>query len=227
MEPLGLAVIVGLLFVKESGLPVPVPGDLLVLGLGVGAAQGQFDPVLALGAAIVATVIGGCIQFALLRGPGRRTLLAVAGRFGLSEARIDRQAERFRRRGATAVAIARMTPGVRIVAVAGAALAAIPFTRFVVGLSGGNTIFTTGHFALGVAFGAAAPAVAGGVAPVVASLVVLGIVGLVGWRTLAIRRARRVARSPESDAAGGGAAADWSDACCPACLALALAAPRP
>jgi len=97
MEPLGLAAIVGLLFVKESGLPVPVPGDLLVLGLGVGAAQGRFDPLVALAAAIAATIVGGCVQFALLRGPGRRVLLAVLRRVGLSEARIERQAERFRR----------------------------------------------------------------------------------------------------------------------------------
>ncbi|TMC64069.1 MAG: hypothetical protein E6J17_04090 [Chloroflexi bacterium] len=221
MEPLGLAAIVGLLFVKESGLPVPVPGDLLVLGLGVGAAQGRFDPLVALAAAIAATIVGGCVQFALLRGPGRRVLLAVLRRVGLSEARIERQAERFRRRGASAVAVARMTPGVRIVAIAGAAVAAIPFARFAAGLAGGNTVFTGGHFVLGLAFGAAAPSVAAGVAPVVLGLVVLAAIGFGGWRVIARRGARGSA--PATDEA----ASDWSDACCPACLALAWAAPRP
>jgi membrane-associated protein len=226
MEPLGLAAIIGLLFVKESGVPVPVPGDLLVLGLGVGAAQGRFEPLVALGAAIVATVVGGCLQFAMLRGPGRRVLLALARRVGLSEARIERQAERFRRRGASAVAVARMTPGVRIVAIAAAAVAAIPFVRFAAGLAGGNTVFTGGHFMLGLAFGAGAPAIAAGIGPVVVGLVVLAAIGFVGWRVLA---RRRTAGSSELRAPGAAAdaASDWSDACCPACLALAWAAPKP
>jgi membrane-associated protein len=218
MDALGLAAIVGLLFVKESGLPVPVPGDLLVLGLGVGAAQGRYDPLVALAAAIVATIVGGCIQFALLRGPGRLVLLTLARRVGLSEARIERQAERFRRRGASAVAVARMTPGVRIVAIAAAAVAAIPFARFAAGLAGGNTVFTGGHFLLGLAFGAGAPAIAAGIAPVLVGLVVLAAIGFVGWRVLARRRAA---------GSTGDTASDWSDACCPACLALAWSAPKP
>jgi membrane protein DedA with SNARE-associated domain len=226
MESLGLAAIVGLLFVKESGLPVPVPGDLLVLGLGVGAAEGRFDPVVALIAAVAATVIGGCLQFALLRGPGRRALLAVANRVGLSEARIDREAERFRRRGASAVAIARMTPGIRIVAIAAAALAAMPFVRFAAGLAGGNTVFTGGHFLLGLAFGAAAPAIAAGVAPVIVGLVVLGAIGLVAWRAIAVRRARRAGLAAASPAVPP-VAADWSDACCPVCVGVAWLRPKP
>ena len=211
---LGLALVVGLLLVKEAGVPVPVPGDLLVIGLGVGAGQGRFEPAVALAAAVAATIIGGCLQFALLRGPGRRALLGVLRRFGVPEARIEAQADRFRRRGATAVALARMTPGIRIVAIAAAAIAAIPFARFAAGLAGGNTVFTAGHFALGMAFGAAAPAVAAGALPVVLGLATLGVVGFLGWRLLRRRRA--------GGATGEGTGPDWADACCPACLALAV-----
>jgi hypothetical protein len=35
---LAVASLIALLFVKEAGLPIPVPGDLLVLGAGVAAA---------------------------------------------------------------------------------------------------------------------------------------------------------------------------------------------
>lgn len=218
MEPLGLglALAVGLLLVKEAGVPVPVPGDLVVIGLGVGAAQGQFQPAFALAAIVAATILGGSLQYALLRGPGRRLLLGTLRRLGVPDARIEAQADRFRRRGAAAVAVARMTPGIRIVAIAAAAIAAIPFGRFVAGLTVGNLVFTSGHFALGLAFGAAAPAVAAGAAPVVVGLVVLAIVGLFGWRWLVRRRG--VAR------AEGALAPAWADACCPACLALAAIA---
>jgi membrane protein DedA with SNARE-associated domain len=220
MEPLGLglALAVGLLLVKEAGVPVPVPGDLVVIGLGVGAAQGQFEPALALGAIVAATILGGSLQYALLRGPGRRLLLGTLRRLGVPDARIEAQADRFRRRGAPAVAVARMTPGIRIVAIAAAAIAAIPFGRFLAGLSVGNAVFTSGHFALGLAFGAAAPSVAAGAAPVAVGLVLLAVVGMLGWRWLARRR-----RSAGTGAASGPA---WADACCPACLALAGIADR-
>jgi hypothetical protein len=38
MEPLALAGIVALLLVKEAGVPIPVPGDLVVVGTGAALA---------------------------------------------------------------------------------------------------------------------------------------------------------------------------------------------
>jgi membrane-associated protein len=224
MDPLsfGLAVVVGLLLVKEAGVPVPVPGDLLVIGLGVGAAQGQFDPVVAIVAVVVASIIGGSIQFMLVRGPGRRVLIGLLRRFGVPESRIERQTERLRRGGARAVAIARMTPGIRIVAIAAAGLAAMPFARFVVGLSGGNSIFAGGHFLLGLAFGSAAASIASGLVLPVVILIALVAVGFVGWRLIARWRARRADAEP----AIPGETADWTDACCPACLLLGAGVTR-
>ena len=43
MDALGLGGIAGLLFVKEAGVPVPVPGDLVVLTAGVAAAGADCD----------------------------------------------------------------------------------------------------------------------------------------------------------------------------------------
>jgi len=212
---LGLAVVIGLLLVKEAGVPVPVPGDLLVIGLGVGAAQGRFDPVVAIVAIVVASIVGGSIQFLLIRGPGRRLLVGLLRRFGVPEERIERQTDRVRRGGARAVAIARMTPGIRVVAIAAAGLAAMPFARFALGLSGGNAVFAGGHFALGLAFGSAAASIAGGLVVPIVALGVLVLVGFVGWRLIARRRA-----------GAAGEAADWTDACCPACLLLGAGVTR-
>jgi membrane-associated protein len=212
---LGLAVVVGLLLVKEAGLPVPIPGDLLVIGLGAGAAQGRFDPVVAIVAIFVASIVGGSIQFLLVRGPGRRVLVGLLRRFGVPDERIERQTERLRRGGAGAVALARMTPGIRIVAIAAAGLAAMPFARFALGLSGGNTVFAGGYFVLGLAFGSAAASIAAGlVVPIVVLIALVGI-GLVGWRFISRRRQGST-----------GEIADWTDACCPACLLLGAGVTR-
>jgi membrane protein DedA with SNARE-associated domain len=216
---LGLVLVVGLLLVKEAGLPVPVPGDLLVIGVGVGAAQGRFEPLVAVVAVVVATIIGGSMQFLIVRGPGRVALLRVLRRFGVSEERIERQAERLRRGGAGAVAVARMTPGVRIVAIAAAGLAAMPFGRFVLGLTGGNAVFAGGHFALGMAFGAAAASIVAGLLAPLVMLAGLVVVGFGGWRFIARRRRGRGPGVVEP-------LADWTDACCPACLVLGAGVTR-
>jgi membrane protein DedA with SNARE-associated domain len=79
-------------------------------------------------------------------------VLAVASLIFIKEAGI-RQTERLRQGGARTVAIARSTPGVRIVAIAASALAGIPAPAFIAGLAIGNALFIAAHFALGYLIG--------------------------------------------------------------------------
>jgi membrane-associated protein len=208
-----LIALVTLILVKEAGVPVPVPGDLVVIGAGVAASRGDFEPVVALGAIVVASIAGGIVQYGLLRSVARPLVLRVLARFGSAE-RLDRQADAFRQRGAGSVAVARMTPGVRIVAIAASALARIPAVAFVGGLAVGNVVFISAHFALGYLVGEPVIAFVGGALGTVAVVgLVLAAMGLVGWLLLARRRGR--ARPASATIAS------WADACCPACLTLA------
>ena len=224
MDALGLGGIAALLFVKEAGVPVPVPGDLVVLTAGVAAAGGSIDPVVGLVVIVVAGIAGGIVQFGLVRGPGRALLLGVLRRVGVPSARIDALAARMGRRGATGVAVARMTPGVRVVAIAAAAIAAIRFGRFAVGLTVGNAVFVGAHFALGFAVGKPAIALVSGLAGAVAVVVVLAIVGGLGWWLIGRRRRAGAGAAAVLDSP---AAASWVDAACPACLLLAVARIEP
>jgi LPXTG-motif cell wall-anchored protein len=214
MEPIALVGLAALLLVKEAGVPIPVPGDLLVIGAGVALAG---DPPLALVALILILLVGyvgGSVQFLLVRRVLRRALLAVLAFAGVRQERVDALAERLRRSGASGVAVARMTPGVRIAAIAAAGLAAMPYPAFLVGLVAGNGVFVAGHFGLGYLLGASAgELIQGGIGIIVAAVAGLALLGGVGWMFL---RRRRPA-SPEP----GGQYADWADAACPACLAVA------
>lgn len=215
----GLVAIVGLILVKEAGLPIPVPGDLIVIGAGVAAARGDLDPVLTLGLIVVASIVGGVVQYTLLRSVARPVMYRVLGRIASAE-RLDRQAERLRRGGARSVAVARSTPGVRIVAIAASALAAIPAAAFVTGLAVGNAIFIAAHFGLGFLLGEPLlRAVGGALGPIAIVAIGLAALGAVGW--VVINRRRTAA------GAGQALAGDWADACCPACLTLALVETRP
>jgi membrane protein DedA with SNARE-associated domain len=211
----GLLAILGLILVKEAGLPIPVPGDLVVIATGVAAGQGEFDPASALVALIAVSVVGGVIQFGLLRSVARPVALRLLSRFASAE-RLEAQTERLRRGGVRSVAIARSTPGIRIVAIAASAIAGLPAAVFIIGLVLGNALFIAAHFALGYVLGEPILSTVGGaLGPLAIAGVVLAVVGAAGWVVLDRRRRGSTARPVLRTLA------DWSDACCPACLAVA------
>ncbi|MDQ3881076.1 MAG: hypothetical protein M3295_08390, partial [Chloroflexota bacterium] len=82
---------------KEAGVPIPVPGDLLVLAAGVAAARGDVHPAVTLGVILAAGVLGGAVQYTLARGAFRRPLIATLERFGVPRVRIEAFADRLRR----------------------------------------------------------------------------------------------------------------------------------
>jgi membrane protein DedA with SNARE-associated domain len=206
--------IAGLILVKEAGIPIPVPGDLVVIGAGVAAGRGDVDPRIALIAIIVASILGGIVQYGLLRSVARPAMLRILARFGARD-RVDRQTERLRQGGPRSVAIARSTPGVRIVAIAASALAGIPAPAFIAGLAVGNALFIGAHFALGYVVGEPIVAIVGGLlGPLAIVFVAFAVIGGVGWYLL--RRRAGDTGNPVASAVA------WTDACCPACLALAV-----
>jgi membrane protein DedA with SNARE-associated domain len=173
------------------------------------------DPRLALVAIVLASIAGGIVQYGLLRSVARPLLLRLLARLGSAE-RVDRQTERLRRGGARSVALARSTPGVRIVAIAASALAGVPAIAFVTGLAIGNALFIAAHFGLGYLIGPPVVAIVGGTLGTLAVLVAaLAVLGGVGWYALGRWRGRR-----SGPATSLGTITAWADACCPACLAL-------
>lgn len=231
MELGPLVGLVGLLFVKEAGLPIPIPGDLLVIGAGVAAAANAVLAPVDLVAILLAGFVGGSLQFLLVRGAVRGPLLAVLARVGVPRERLDRLADWLRRRGTRGVALARATPGVRIGAISASGIAALPFPAFLVGLVAGNTLFVGGHFALGFVLGAPALEVIrglGGAAAGVAALGVFAFLGAAGWVWIRRRGAAAAAVASGAGLASGAesaSAGDWVDAACPACLGIGLLRP--
>jgi len=85
MDPAALVTLLAPLLVKEAGVPVPVPGDLLVLGAGIEAAGRGLGAAGELIAIIVVGYVGRGVQFALVRGT-RQPLLRLLARVGVSAA---------------------------------------------------------------------------------------------------------------------------------------------
>jgi membrane protein DedA with SNARE-associated domain len=202
-----------LILVKEAGVPVPVPGDLIVIGAGVAAGRGEFEPASTLVVIVLASIVGGIVQYGLLRSVARPAMLRLLGRLG-GASRVERETERLRRGGVRSVAIARSTPGIRIVAIAASAVAGVPAAAFVAGLAVGNALFISAHFALGYLLGEPIVSAAGSLlGPIAVAGLAFAVVGGIGWFLLRRRRGS----TPDAIATVGA----WADGCCPACLTLA------
>jgi len=234
MDAAPLVTVAGLLLVKEIGIPIPIPGDILVLGAGA-ATSGRPEALVWLMAILAAGYIGGTIQFLMVRGAMRGPLLALLTRLGVPQTRLDNLAATLRKGGPRAIALARATPGLRVGVIAASGVADLPLRTFLVGFLVGNAVFVGSHFALGFVLGKPALGIASELGnPVVlaAILVALSAAGAAAW--ILIRR-----RSTVAVAASGGAMSSdarheahvdpetgflaWVDAACPICVSLAAA----
>ena len=59
------------ILIEETGIPVPVPGDLLMLGIGIHAREGRVQLWQALAAMELATLIGASILYVVAGRVGR------------------------------------------------------------------------------------------------------------------------------------------------------------
>jgi membrane protein DedA with SNARE-associated domain len=206
----GSSGLLGLLFLTEMGLPIPIPADLLMIFLGERVSAGA----LPLGAVLVAleviAVAGTIALFLAARGPGRGLMTRMGPRVGLTEARLDRVRQAIDRRGTPALAAARSTPGLRTATVLAAAGSGLRPPRALVALIIGSTIFLQGHFLLGLVLGPAARRLFEGSALILIAVIVLLIVAAV----LLHRRRNKGGLSAVSEAA------------CPACFAIGLITER-
>lgn len=115
------------LLVEEAGLPIPIPGDFLMLVLGVQARQGKVQLWEAILFMELATVLGASFLYFLAAWAGR-SLVYRYGRFmRLSPERLDAAGERLKRHGFTAVFLGRLLPGFRIVTAVACGVFGVPF----------------------------------------------------------------------------------------------------
>ncbi len=217
----GLLAIFVIMMLKEIGFPVPIPADLIMLGAAASAAAGKFDAqgglVVTFLAILIPMFIGGLVQFGIARGPGRAFVYRIGKYIGLTEARLDKAMSAVQKGGTTAVTIGLTTPGVRIATVPASGLANLSLGVFLPGLILGSAFFLAWHFALGYLGGLALTLLSLPPIVLVGILLVVIALGIVGWRY-----ARRRSKQRGEEISAREAFIEWTDAACPACIAIAL-----
>jgi membrane protein DedA with SNARE-associated domain len=129
-----IAVIAGLVFIEETGIPIPfAPGDLLLVIAGIAIASDTVDPVPMVAALMLATILGALIGREVFAAVGRPALKKAADALGFRPA-LDRTTELLKRRGAPAVFVGRLIPGLRITTTQVAGVSNIPRLTFAAGL---------------------------------------------------------------------------------------------
>ncbi len=220
LDTYGLAAVFAIMLLKEIGVPVPIPSDLIMLGAAARAAQGKFPFLAVFLAILIPMVLGGFFQYAIAKGPGRRVIYKLGSYIGLGKERLDRAMETVRRGGSAAVAVGLTTPGVRIAIIPAAGLAELPLAGFAVGLVAGSAFFLAWHFAIGY-LGGILLALLNLPLPILLAIVALVLLlGIAGW--IVVRRISRGRGSGKEHIPAGERYAAWADASCPACIAITL-----
>jgi len=143
-----------LLYVEESGVPLFVPGDVLVIYAGHRTATDPVALALAWLFAVLAVTLGASNLYALARWLGRRL---ISGRLGLilhvTPERLDRAENTFRRWGPWALIFGRHVPGGRIPITIAAGILEVPYPMFAVCVAISSAVWAGAWLAAGVVFG--------------------------------------------------------------------------
>jgi membrane protein DedA with SNARE-associated domain len=213
----GLAAIFIIMLTKSAGVPIPIPGDVIILAAAARAAAGKFVLWQAFLVILLAVIFGGLIQFMLARGPGRNLLYRFGRYIGLTTARLDAATVRIKKSGMLGLSVAILVPGVRGAAIAASGLADFRWRTFVPALVIGSTLFLTLHFFLGYVGGSVLVRVAHLLPPMFVIIAVLLLLVLVFLLWVVVQR-RRAARHREIENATS--LEVWHEGICPVCLAL-------
>jgi membrane-associated protein len=150
---IAVLLICGLVFIEESGVPLPMlPGDGLLVALGVLAANHAVDAHDAVPALCIAAITGALLGYGWARAIGRQGLDALARRLRAGEL-IDRAGRRLRAAGAGGIVVCRLLPGLRVYSSLVAGATGMEPRVFVAGLVPAVVIWVVGFVALGYAVG--------------------------------------------------------------------------
>ena len=106
-----------MILIEEAGVPVPVPGDFLMLALGVHAHEGRVPLWQALLVMEVATLLGASFLYVLAARAGRGLVYRYGRYMHLTPERLDRAERWLLRSGSIVIVLGRVTPRLRIATV--------------------------------------------------------------------------------------------------------------
>ncbi len=140
------------ILIEEIGVPLPIPGDALLLYLGIQSNQGEANFWLVLLVTCLGTLIATTILFLFARAVGRPFLFRHEKylRFiHITAQDIDALEYYMSQHGTWVLIIARVTPGLRILGTVAAGLLDVSYRKFIAATLSGTVIWTLLYFGIG------------------------------------------------------------------------------
>jgi membrane protein DedA with SNARE-associated domain len=146
------------LALEEGGVPIPVPGDFLMIALGARAREGSIVLWQVIAAMEAGTILGSSLLYMLARRGGRGVVERYGAFIGIGPAQLDRAERQLQRHGAIAVVLGRLLPGLRVLTAVGCGIFRVPYRVFLPAMGLGSLIYIVAYTTLGYFAG---PAVLG------------------------------------------------------------------
>ena len=144
----------GLLYAEESGVPMPLPGDVFVMYIGRHLARNAGAWLAAWAAFIAVVVLGSSNLFWISRRVGARLPEYRLGRFlHVTPARIATAQRWFDRWGALALIFGRHIPGFRVPLTIAAGVVGFRYRTFVLSVAVSTAVWVAVFLTVGVVFG--------------------------------------------------------------------------
>jgi membrane protein DedA with SNARE-associated domain len=145
------------IFFEEAGIPIPIPGDTLVVLAGTQDSHSLRHALEVVGVASLAVFLGSSLLF-LVAHQGGRPLLVKYGRYILlDERRLEQMEDWFRRRGRPAIILGRLIPGLRIPTTVMAGISGLPYHEYALTAAIAALIWSTFYYLIGDTLGRTAP----------------------------------------------------------------------
>ncbi len=143
----------GLLYLEESGIPLPVPGDLYVVFVGHWVARLPLGWLAAWLALTACVALGATNLYLVSRRWGRRIVDRRGRILQLTPERLNRAEYWFRRWGPWALILGRHVPGLRIPLTVGAGIFNMRYRIFLASVVVSTLVWTAIFLVLGIALG--------------------------------------------------------------------------
>jgi len=145
----GYVVILVIMAIEEAGIPLPIPGDGLLLLAGYLVSLGALSLPGSLFSALVGALIGASVLYWVARRGGRPLVLRFGRYLRLDGGHLDRLTGLFNRLRPFGPGVARLIPGLRIYASALAGLAIVPYPLFVLNVVWACTLWASAFIIAG------------------------------------------------------------------------------
>lgn len=138
-----------LLTAEEAGIPLPVPGDLVIAYAGFLSFQGHLNWAAVFFVCLAAVALGSFILYSISLRWGHPLIERYGRYLRLTPERISRAEDFFRHRGGLAIVVGRLTPGLRTATSAVSGLFEVPVWIFVPSTLLASAFWVAAFLALG------------------------------------------------------------------------------